>query len=182
MCQAEKTTKKKFLFDLNNPVTTCNLDNLIKKVLFLVANHGGYHDGSTACSCKNKQNSNGLIQLPFALGEISKIYPGSGVEECLANIDKLLHALICKGGKRIPMATITELIDARCTFLKFRAFIWADLLISGSTENAEDKFEIYSHDQLRHDKFRDLLNSDSVPEVWGRAVRHQIDSLVEMMG
>ena len=145
MCQKEKTTKKKQILDPNNPDAPCHLDKLKYDLLFFLAKKFGYHDRTTSCSCKNKKDHLGghsPIQLPFALGEISKIYLGSGVEECLANIERLTQALIFKGDKRIPSATIRELMEARnTTFLMFRAVIWGEVLVWGNTEIPEDMLE-----------------------------------------
>ena len=125
-----------------------------------------------ACSCKNKHDSHGLIILPFALGEISKIYLGSGVEESLANINKLTHALIIKGDKKIPSATIKDLLSGKNLFEMFRAVIWSNILIYGNAEDAETMFAdlFFSNippNSMTEDRsnFKEVLNNKSVPEV-----------------
>ena len=106
MCQAEKKANKRWLQDLNSPASKCHLDMLTESLPFLLAQSFGYHDeeNPTTCSCRNKQDpgSHKPIQLPLALGEVSKIYLGSGVDECLANLLRLNNALVVKWGMRFP--------------------------------------------------------------------------------
>ncbi len=176
MCQEEKKVKKRSLQNPNNPVTKCHLAQLTEDLPFLLAMQFGYHDEekTTTCSCKNKQDP-GIhrpIQLPFALGEISKDYPGSGVDECLSNISKLINALANKCNERLPRETVEEMCHARHRFDLMRSFLWSRILILGNThtEYAEDvflSFADYGETEKNVSELNDLLSRGSVPVDWG---------------
>jgi len=184
LCQAEQKTKKRFLCDLNHPMTECHLDLLMKRLPFLLARNFGYHDASTVCNCIGKDDpfSPSPVQMPFRVGEISNMYLGSGVEESLANICKLLYALIGKSKKTIPKVIMSKLLDANRLFNKFRSLLWATYLVFGNGEMAEclsaRDFHAWGYQDVS--EFKELLSSDFVHKVWGQAIRHQIESLFRM--
>ena len=184
MCQAENKAKKRSLQDPYSLTTACYIGELMDHLPFLLASEFGYHDkkNPTTCSCSNKQDpsSHRPIQLPFALREISKNYQRSDVEESLANIiSKLVKAITVNCVGRIPSDKFEELVGASVLFYDLRLFLGKYVLVNGNTELAEH-FVLGIYKETRVTKFMELLSSDFVPEVWGRATKHEIDTLVEM--
>ena len=78
--------------------------------------------------------------VALRLGEISKKYLRSGVEECLANISKLIHALVDKCDGRIPRDKMEVLVGGKVLFAAFRSLLWKQILITGNVDVVDNLF------------------------------------------
>ena len=70
------------------------------------------------------------ISLPFSLGETSKQFLGSGLDECLAHIIRLLSAL----QQKWKTTNEIEMYEAIGFFIGERAQLWAAILIDGKVD------------------------------------------------
>ena len=122
LCKLEKKTKKKDLVNPNCHISKCHLAEMMLFFPKYLAAHFGYQ-------VDNWYGSN-PINLPFALGEISNEFLGSGTDEGLAHIYRLLVALGKKRNK-------PELNEAIGYFLNKRAQLWANVLKIGKIDKQE---------------------------------------------
>ena len=109
-------SKKKDLFNPNHPTSKCHVALLARRFPKSLAGQFGY-------KVDNWDGSN-PIHLPFSLGEISNEFLGSGLDQGLAHIFRLLVALSNKCNK-------PELRDAIEFFLNERVSLWSVILITG---------------------------------------------------
>ena len=79
-------------------------------------------------------NGSNPIHLPFCLGEISNEFLGSGTDEGLAHIYKLLMALRSKWNK-------PELEETIMFFVSMRAKLWKAILVIGTRDKKLDMVE-----------------------------------------
>ena len=115
----EKKTKKRHLFNPNQPVSKCHVAELVRVFPKILASLFGY-------KVDNWDGSN-PIHLPFPLGEISNEFLGSGIDEGLAHIYRLLMALRSKWNK-------PELDGAIDFFVSMRAKLWEIILAIGTVD------------------------------------------------
>ena len=122
------------------------------------------------------------INLPFAMGETSKMFLGSGLDECLAHIVRLLNAL----QQKWKTTNEIDMYSAIGYFVGQRAELWSAILIDGKVgrdlEMAENSFACYfmPEDQERITLIKKLVASSPVPNIWGQAIKNQIDTLLSM--
>ena len=109
--------------DPNCPISKCHVAELVRVFPKILAVMFGY-------KVENLDGSN-PIHLPFSLGEISNQYLGSGLDQGLAHIYRLLIALNNKCNK-------PELMDAIAFFLNERAFLWSVILKTGKIDKKLD--------------------------------------------